>query len=425
MLSRSILNPSSQALKIRHCCSDGHLLLQFRKEVEKGKRRESRKGRRNTPRKMRSYMEALEEERRKIQVFERELPLCLELVIQAIERCKQQLSVQGQSSECNSEQTSMDGPVLEEFIPLKGSYSGDDDEDDVCEDDDGDGDVHHSSVGDKSGDDSTMKKSDWLRSVQLWNPNPDPIPRKEVQDPPPPPQPNEVAVVVCDVKSHQDGAFHPFQSGENDGRDSTKKKQPSGRAALPAPDAAACSTAEKAGGRIGRREERSQGQGQAARRKQRRCWSPELHRLFLQSLQQLGGPHVATPKQIREVMKIDGLTNDEVKSHLQKYRLHTRRPSPNGHGNANAQAPHFVVVGGLWMQPPDFSPVAAAKPPLEVASNGIYAPVAMLPQPLSPSHKKCGFIASEERSSHRESGVDHFHNSSSTTSTSTHTTADF
>ncbi|KAB2616349.1 hypothetical protein D8674_022937 [Pyrus ussuriensis x Pyrus communis] len=26
----------------------------------------------------------------------------------------------------------------------------------------------------------------------------------------------------------------------------------------------------------------------------------------------------ATPKQIRELMKVDGLTNDEVKSHLQK-----------------------------------------------------------------------------------------------------------
>lgn len=28
---------------------------------------------------------------------------------------------------------------------------------------------------------------------------------------------------------------------------------------------------------------------------------------------------VATPKQIREVMKVEGLTNDEVKSHLQVY----------------------------------------------------------------------------------------------------------
>lgn len=31
---------------------------------------------------------------------------------------------------------------------------------------------------------------------------------------------------------------------------------------------------------------------------------------------------VATPKQIRELMKVDGLTNDEVKSHLQ-VRVHT------------------------------------------------------------------------------------------------------
>lgn len=29
------------------------------------------------------------------------------------------------------------------------------------------------------------------------------------------------------------------------------------------------------------------------------------------------GETVATPKQIRDLMKVDGLTNDEVKSHLQ------------------------------------------------------------------------------------------------------------
>ncbi|RDX63539.1 Transcription factor HHO5, partial [Mucuna pruriens] len=60
-------------------------------------------------------------------------------------------------------------------------------------------------------------------------------------------------------------------------------------------------------------------------RKQRRCWSPELHRRFVDALQQLGGAQVATPKQIRELMQVEGLTNDEVKSHLQKYRLHVRR----------------------------------------------------------------------------------------------------
>ncbi|GAU17394.1 hypothetical protein TSUD_232700 [Trifolium subterraneum] len=52
-------------------------------------------------------------------------------------------------------------------------------------------------------------------------------------------------------------------------------------------------------------------------RKQRRSWSSELHRRFVDALQQLGGAHAATPKQIREKMQVDGLTNDEVKSHLQ------------------------------------------------------------------------------------------------------------
>lgn len=32
---------------------------------------------------------------------------------------------------------------------------------------------------------------------------------------------------------------------------------------------------------------------------------------------------VATPKQIRELMQVDGLTNDEVKSHLQVSKPHT------------------------------------------------------------------------------------------------------
>ncbi|XP_076954835.1 transcription factor HHO2-like isoform X2 [Bidens hawaiensis] len=69
---------------------------------------------------------------------------------------------------------------------------------------------------------------------------------------------------------------------------------------------------------------------QQTSRKQRRCWSTELHKRFVNALQELGGSQVATPKQIRELMQVDGLTNDEVKSHLQKYRLHTRRlPSSN------------------------------------------------------------------------------------------------
>nr|AIN39826.1 hypothetical protein [Zoysia matrella] len=47
-----------------------------------------------------------------------------------------------------------------------------------------------------------------------------------------------------------------------------------------------------------------QQQQQQQARKSRRCWSPELHRQFVAALNQLGGPQVATPKQIRELMKV-------------------------------------------------------------------------------------------------------------------------
>ena len=61
-----------------------------------------------------------------------------------------------------------------------------------------------------------------------------------------------------EVKRDGGGAFHPF------------KKVVS--------DASTSSTAEN-------------GDKKEAQRKARRCWSPELHRRFLQALQQLGGSH--------------------------------------------------------------------------------------------------------------------------------------
>ncbi|GBG68864.1 hypothetical protein CBR_g3557 [Chara braunii] len=107
-------------------------------------------------------------------------------------------------------------------------------------------------------------------------------------------------------------------------------------------------------------------------RKARRCWSPELHRRFVDALTILGGPQVATPKQIRELMKVEGLTNDEVKSHLQKYRLHTRRPSPP----QNISLPHppqVFVLGSFYLPDYGSSPTLAQQPPIVATTPaGVY-----------------------------------------------------
>ncbi|GLT91762.1 hypothetical protein SLE2022_096350 [Rubroshorea leprosula] len=351
------------------------------------------------------YVEALEEERRKIQVFQRELPLCLELVTQAIETCRRELSgsttteyVHGGQSEC-SEQTSSDGPVLEEFIPIKKGSSSEEDEQESHKPD--------NNIKEKNGD---KKKSDWLRSVQLWNnQSPDPPSKGDA--------PKNGGVVEV---RRNGGAFQPFHREKNGDKSVPSVTKPTASV----PPTATSSTTEngtkESNGNIKKEEKEAQ-----ASRKQRRCWSPELHRRFLHALQQLGGSNAATPKQIREIMKVDGLTNDEVKSHLQKYRLHTRRPTPTVHNNGNPQ-PQFVVVGGIWMPPPEYAAMATTTASGETASvtptSGIFTPVAApiptVPQPAGKLVKRPQPTQSEEKGSGSEGT-----SPASSSSTHSHTTS--
>lgn len=324
------------------------------------------------------YIEKLEDEKRKIQVFARELPLCLELVSHAIETCKQQLAVQSQGSE----QTTVDeGPVLEEFIPIKKNSSDDENFDN--------GDVDEQMFN-ESEDEKLSKKSDWLRSVQLWNRTPD-------QDAP-------EKGPTMDIKRSEGGAFHPFKREKL--TDSTKAaKSPS-----TIPVAAVASSTGESGG------------GGGSSKKDRRCWSPELHKRFLQALQELGGSHVATPKQIRELMKVDGLTNDEVKSHLQKYRLHTKRPTPLVQNDNNVLPPQFVMVSGIWIPPPDYDAATTTTLSGEASEvyvpNTVYAPIASHPPIQNHQNKKLKKFHSDVKESLSIGGG---RCSSPATSSSTHT----
>ncbi|XP_072982949.1 transcription factor NIGTH1-like [Typha latifolia] len=286
--------------------------------------------------KMREFLARLEEERLKIEAFKRELPLCMQLLNNAMETYRQQLE---------SYQTCQ-GPrsVLEEFIPLE----------------------QMSINGSDKGANAPSEKSSWLVSAQLWSPANDmqqPMQESEHRF-------DARSKFAIDGKQRNGGAFLPFSKEKS-------KNLPELALTSPEKDADEKRPAETEDGSIGvGRESGSkgggvvQGKGRSnshshssvsetqTQRKARRCWSPDLHRRFVNALQILGGSQVATPKQIRELMKVDGLTNDEVKSHLQKYRLHTRRPITAPQSSV-AAAPQLVVLGGIWV-PPEYATSAAA-----------------------------------------------------------------
>ncbi|ESR59934.1 hypothetical protein CICLE_v10015266mg [Citrus x clementina] len=59
------------------------------------------------------------------------------------------------------------------------------------------------------------------------------------------------------------------------------------------------------------------------KRKMKVDWTPELHRRFVQAVEQLGVDK-AVPSRILELMGIDCLTRHNIASHLQKYRSHRK-----------------------------------------------------------------------------------------------------
>ncbi|GAB2288648.1 hypothetical protein Dimus_022971 [Dionaea muscipula] len=56
----------------------------------------------------------------------------------------------------------------------------------------------------------------------------------------------------------------------------------------------------------------------------RLVWTPQLHKRFVDVIEQLGVDK-AVPKTIMEMMNVEGLTRENVASHLQKYRLYLKR----------------------------------------------------------------------------------------------------
>ncbi|EPS64608.1 hypothetical protein M569_10173, partial [Genlisea aurea] len=88
----------------------------------------------------------------------------------------------------------------------------------------------------------------------------------------------------------------------------------------------------------------------------RLVWTPQLHKRFVDAVAHLGIKN-AVPKTIMQLMSVDGLTRENVASHLQKYRLYLKRMqgiSAGGSGMDPATdrlfasspvPPHFLPFG--------------------------------------------------------------------------------
>ncbi|PWA93479.1 Homeodomain-like protein [Artemisia annua] len=73
--------------------------------------------------------------------------------------------------------------------------------------------------------------------------------------------------------------------------------------------------------------------GRVAKR-QRLVWTPQLHKRFVEVVAHLGVTK-AVPKTIMNLMNVEGLSRENVASHLQKYRLYLKRMGGGGGSNSD------------------------------------------------------------------------------------------
>ncbi|XP_019197965.1 PREDICTED: two-component response regulator ARR12-like [Ipomoea nil] len=120
--------------------------------------------------------------------------------------------------------------------------------------------------------------------------------------------------------------------------------------------------------------DRCENEDPGTQKKPRVVWSVELHRKFVDVVNQLG-IEKAVPKRILDLMNVEGLTRENVASHLQKYRLYLRRISLVSTPQDNMATP-YMRMGSL----DGFGdlPTLAGPEQLNRATLPSYAPGSML-----------------------------------------------
>ncbi|KAL8216397.1 hypothetical protein R6Q57_023234 [Mikania cordata] len=104
----------------------------------------------------------------------------------------------------------------------------------------------------------------------------------------------------------------------------------------------------------------------SSRRKIKVDWTSELHKKFVQAVEQLGVDQ-AIPSRILELMHVEGLTRHNVASHLQKYRLQRRHILPKDGGRKWPQTRHTIPRNYYPQKPimayPPYHPNHTLPPP--------------------------------------------------------------
>ncbi|CAN8277985.1 unnamed protein product [Cochlearia groenlandica] len=115
----------------------------------------------------------------------------------------------------------------------------------------------------------------------------------------------------------------------------------------------------------------------------RLVWTPQLHKRFVDVVGHLGIKS-AVPKTIMQLMNVEGLTRENVASHLQKYRLYLKRMqgSPTGRGGGGgASSSSDKLFSSTPVPPHSFQDIGGG------GSNGHVArPVPMMPMPVYAHH---------------------------------------
>lgn len=180
-------------------------------------------------------------------------------------------------------------PVLEDFLPIK----------------------HTSVDGSEKAPNAPSEKASWMVSAQLWSPANDATRNQPLTSPPLKETEHAFDVspkLALDTKQRNGGAFLPFSKEKNKGMGSASRGLPelalaSSEKAIEEKkscvemDSGSIGTRRDNGGKGGGAEQGKGGsntatEGQLApqtHRKARRCWSPDLHRRFVNALQILGG----------------------------------------------------------------------------------------------------------------------------------------